>query len=92
MKTASTKSSLNFSRHKLKSYTQKCWKFLKHNFLGKLGCKKLEILKRAQIAMLPVEKWQDIFKEIDDGRFQRKLQIKTYKNPNTKPRIYNQAF
>jgi|9_EtaG_2_1085328.scaffolds.fasta_scaffold54393_1 hypothetical protein len=36
-----------------------------------------------------VEKWQDIYKGTEDGRFQRKLQIKTYKNPQTKPRIFD---
>tara|TARA_R110002012_G_scaffold103399_1_gene243337 strand:- start:853 stop:1635 length:783 start_codon:yes stop_codon:yes gene_type:complete len=41
---------------------------------------------------LPVKKWQDLFKETDDGRFQRKLQIKTYKTPTTKPQIYDNHF
>ena len=41
---------------------------------------------------VPVTKWQDLFKETDDGRFQRKLQIRTYKDPNTKPKIYDHHF
>ncbi len=41
---------------------------------------------------VPVKKWQDLFKEADDGRFQRKLQIKTYGTPTTKPKIFDQHF
>ena len=56
---------------------------------GKTWLQKIRDPQTGADSDVVVEKWQDIYKETDDGRFQRKLQIKTYKNPNTKPRIFD---
>ena len=56
---------------------------------GKTWLQKIRDPQTGADSDVVVEKWQDIYKELEDGRFQRKLQIKTYKNPNTKPRIFD---
>lgn len=59
------------------------------HYPGKTWLQKIRDLETGADSDVVVQKWQDIYKETDDGRFQRKLQIKTYKNPNTKPRIFD---
>ena len=59
------------------------------SFLGKTWLQKVRDPETGADSDVVVEKWQDIYKELDDGRFQRKLQIKTYKTPTTKPRVFD---
>lgn len=58
-------------------------------YAGKTWLQKVRDPETGADSDVVVEKWQDIFKEREDGRFQRKLQIKTYKNPQTKPRVFD---
>ena len=64
----------------------------KADFPGKHWLQKVRDPETGGDSDVPVTKWQDLFKETDDGRFQRKLQIRTYKDPNTKPKIYDHHF
>ena len=61
-------------------------------YAGKTWLQKIRDPETGADNDVPVTKWQDLFKETDDGRLMRKLQIKTYKDPNTKPKIYDHHF
>ena len=61
----------------------------KANFADKHWLQKIRDPETGGDSDVPVKKWQDLFKETEDGRFQRKFQIKTYGTPTTKPKIFN---
>tara|TARA_R100001460_G_scaffold26246_4_gene53022 strand:- start:1812 stop:2594 length:783 start_codon:yes stop_codon:yes gene_type:complete len=64
----------------------------KANFADKHWLQKIRDPETGGDSDVPVKKWQDLFKETDDGRFQRKFQIKTYGTPTTKPEIFDKYF
>jgi len=64
----------------------------KANFADKHWLQKIRDPETGGDSDVPVKKWQDLFKETEDGRFQRKFQIKTYGTPTTKPKIFDKHF
>ena len=83
---------IKFQPEQAEELAAKMSAMFKADFPGKHWLQKVRDPETGGDSDVPVKKWQDLFKETDDGRFQRKLQIRTYSNPNTKPKIYNQHF